>query len=153
MIEKLKKIVLEKLNEELEEYNKVKNQYEQMAEKIKEDNSDAEYDKQKKQLKKEYGMKRFSKKSEYEKELQKIENNYQQNLKQFQLFYDEYTKVKQKLARWDIYRTKRTIKEISKCKTLRDLHMSKEKIESFISEMGLEDSLTEEERKQLEKLR
>ena len=51
MIENLKAVLLNKLNDEVVEYNKIKEQYDQMAEKIKEDNSDFEYDQKKKDLK------------------------------------------------------------------------------------------------------
>ena len=51
MIENLKTVLLNKLNDEVVEYNKIKEQYDQMAEKIKEDNSDFEYDQKKKDLK------------------------------------------------------------------------------------------------------
>ena len=76
MIENLKAVLLNKLNDEVVEYNKIKEQYDQMAEKIKEDNSDFEYDQRKKDLKKEYGMKRFSKKAEYQQKLNEIEKEY-----------------------------------------------------------------------------
>ena len=77
MIENLKAVLLNKLNDEVVEYNKIKEQYDQMAEKIKEDNSDFEYDQKKKDLKKEYGMKRFSKKAEYQQKLNEIEKEYE----------------------------------------------------------------------------
>ena len=73
MIENLKSVLLNKLNDEVVEYNKVKEQYDKMAEKIKNDNSDLEYNQKKKDLKKEYGMKRFSKKAEYKQKLNEIE--------------------------------------------------------------------------------
>lgn len=153
MIENLKAILLNDLNEEVAEYNQVKEQYEQMAKKIEEDNSDQEYDQRKKDLKKEYGMKRFSKKSDYSKKLQEIEEDYQNNLKEFRDFFDEYTKVKQRLAKWNIYHTKKRIEEIPHYKTLKDFRMTKEKMEELLSKTGLADTLTEEEQKQVNKLR
>ncbi len=153
MIENLKAILLNDLNEEVVEYNQLKEQYEQMAKKIEEDNSDQEYDQRKKDLKKEYGMKRFSKKSDYLQKLQQIEEDYQNNLKEFRIFFDEYTKVKQRLAKWNIYHTKKKIEEIPKYKTLKDFRMTKEKMEELLSKTGLADTLTEEEQKQVNKLR
>ena len=50
MIENLKSVLLNKLNDEVVEYNKVKEQYDKMAEKIKNDNSDLEYNQKKKDL-------------------------------------------------------------------------------------------------------
>lgn len=153
MIENLKAVLLNKLNDEVVEYNKIKEQYDQMAEKIKEDNSDFEYDQKKKDLKKEYGMKRFSKKAEYQQKLNAIEKEYEKNLKEFRDFYDKYNEVKKKLAKWNIYETKKKIANIPNCKTLKDFRMSKDELIEVLDETGLYDSLSEEELKMLEKLR
>lgn len=153
MIENLKAVLLNKLNDEVVEYNKIKDQYDQMAEKIKEDNSDFEYDQRKKDLKKEYGMKRFSKKAEYQQKLDEIEKEYEKNLKEFRNFYDKYNEVKKKLAKWNIYETKKKIANIPNCKTLKDFRMSKDELIEVLDETGLYDSLSEEELKMLEKLR
>ena len=153
MIENLKAVLLNKLNDEVVEYNKIKEQYDQMAEKIKEDNSDFEYDQKKKDLKKEYGMKRFSKKAEYQQKLNEIEKEYEKNLKEFRDFYDKYNEVKKKLAKWNIYETKKKIDNIPNCKTLKDFRMSKDELIEVLDETGLSDSLSEEELKMLEKLR
>ena len=153
MIENLKAVLLNKLNDEVVEYNKIKDQYDQMAEKIKEDNSDFEYDRKKKDLKKEYGMKRFSKKAEYQQKLNEIEKEYEKNLKEFRDFYDKYNEVKKKLAKWNIYETKKKIDNIPNCKTLKDFRMSKDELIEVLDETGLYDSLSEEELKMLEKLR
>ena len=153
MIENLKAVLLNKLNDEVVEYNKIKEQYDQMAEKIKEDNSDFEYDQRKKDLKKEYGMKRFSKKAEYQEKLNEIEKEYEKNLKEFRDFYDKYNEVKKKLAKWNIYETKKKIDNIPNCKTLKDFRMSKDELIEVLDETGLYDSLSEEELKMLEKLR
>ena len=153
MIENLKAVLLNKLNDEVVEYNKIKEQYDQMAEKIKEDNSDFEYDQKKKDLKKEYGMKRFSKKAEYQQKLDEIEKEYEKNLKEFRDFYDKYNEVKKKLAKWNIYETKKKIDNIPNCKTLNDFRMSKDELIEVLDETGLYDSLSEEELKMLEKLR
>lgn len=153
MIENLKAVLLNKLNDEVVEYNKIKEQYDQMAEKIKEDNSDFEYDQRKKDLKKEYGMKRFSKKTEYQQKLNEIEKEYEKNLKEFRDFYDKYNEVKKKLAKWNIYETKKKIDNIPNCKTLKDFRMSKDELIEVLDETGLYDSLSEEELKMLEKLR
>lgn len=153
MIENLKAVLLNKLNDEVVEYNKIKEQYDQMAEKIKEDNSDFEYDQRKKDLKKEYGMKRFSKKAEYQQKLNEIEKEYEKNLKEFRNFYDKYNEVKKKLAKWNIYETKKKIDNIPNCKTLKDFRMSKDELIEVLDETGLYDSLSEEELKMLEKLR
>ena len=153
MIENLKAVLLNKLNDEVVEYNKIKEQYDQMAEKIKEDNSDFEYDQSKKDLKKEYGMKRFSKKAEYQQKLNEIEKEYEKNLKEFRDFYDKYNEVKKKLAKWNIYETKKKIDNIPNCKTLKDFRMSKDELIEVLDETGLYDSLSEEELKMLEKLR
>ena len=153
MIENLKAVLLNKLNDEVVEYNKIKEQYDQMAEKIKEDNSDLEYDQRKKDLKKEYGMKRFSKKAEYQQKLNEIEKEYEKNLKEFRDFYDKYNEVKKKLAKWNIYETKKKIDNIPNCKTLKDFRMSKDELIEVLDETGLYDSLSEEELKMLEKLR
>ncbi len=153
MIENLKAVLLNKLNDEVVEYNKIKEQYDQMAEKIKEDNSDFEYDQRKKDLKKEYGMKRFSKKAEYQQKLNEIEKEYEKNLKEFRDFYDKYNEVKKKLAKWNIYETKKKIANIPNCKTLKDFRMSKDELIEVLDETGLYDSLSEEELKMLEKLR
>lgn len=153
MIENLKAVLLNKLNDEVVEYNKIKDQYDQMAEKIKEDNSDFEYDQRKKDLKKEYGMKRFSKKAEYQQKLDEIEKEYEKNLKEFRNFYDKYNEVKKKLAKWNIYETKKKIDNIPNCKTLKDFRMSKDELIEVLDETGLYDSLSEEELKMLEKLR
>lgn len=153
MIENLKAVLLNKLNDEVVEYNKIKEQYDQMAEKIKEDNSDFEYDQRKKDLKKEYGMKRFSKKAEYQQKLNEIEKEYEKNLKEFRDFYDKYNEVKKKLAKWNIYETKKKIDNILNCKTLKDFRMSKDELIEVLDETGLYDSLSEEELKMLEKLR
>lgn len=153
MIENLKAVLLNKLNDEVVEYNKIKEQYDQMAEKIKEDNSDFEYDQRKKDLKKEYGMKRFSKKAEYQQKLAEIEKEYEKNLKEFRDFYDKYNEVKKKLAKWNIYETKKKIANIPNCKTLKDFRMSKDELIEVLDETGLYDSLSEEELKMLEKLR
>ena len=152
MIENLKAVLLNKLNDEVVEYNKIKDQYDQMAEKIKEDNSDFEYDQRKKDLKKEYGMKRFSKKAEYQQKLDEIEKEYEKNLKEFRNFYDKYNEVKKKLAKWNIYETKKKIDNIPNCKTLKDFRMSKDELIEVLDETGLYDSLSEEELKMLEKL-
>lgn len=153
MIENLKAVLLNKLNDEVVEYNKIKEQYDQMAEKIKEDNSDFEYDQRKKDLKKEYGMKRFSKKAEYQQKLNEIEKEYEKNLKEFRDFHDKYNEVKKKLAKWNIYETKKKIDNIPNCKTLKDFRMSKDELIEVLDETGLYDSLSEEELKMLEKLR
>lgn len=153
MIENLKAVLLNKLNDEVVEYNKIKEQYDQMVEKIKEDNSDFEYDQRKKDLKKEYGMKRFSKKAEYQQKLNEIEKEYEKNLKEFRDFYDKYNEVKKKLAKWNIYETKKKIDNIPNCKTLKDFRMSKDELIEVLDETGLYDSLSEEELKMLEKLR
>lgn len=153
MIENLKAVLLNKLNDEVVEYNKIKEQYDQMTEKIKEDNSDFEYDQRKKDLKKEYGMKRFSKKAEYQQKLNEIEKEYEKNLKEFRDFYDKYNEVKKKLAKWNIYETKKKIDNIPNCKTLKDFRMSKDELIEVLDETGLYDSLSEEELKMLEKLR
>ena len=153
MIENLKAVLLNKLNDEVVEYNKIKEQYDQMDEKIKEDNSDFEYDQRKKDLKKEYGMKRFSKKAEYQQKLNEIEKEYEKNLKEFRDFYDKYNEVKKKLAKWNIYETKKKIDNIPNCKTLKDFRMSKDELIEVLDETGLYDSLSEEELKMLEKLR
>lgn len=153
MIENLKAVLLNKLNDEVVEYNKIKEQYDQMAEKIKEDNSDFEYNQRKKDLKKEYGMKRFSKKAEYQQKLNEIEKEYEKNLKEFRDFYDKYNEVKKKLAKWNIYETKKKIDNIPNCKTLKDFRMSKDELIEVLDETGLYDSLSEEELKMLEKLR
>lgn len=153
MIENLKAVLLNKLNDEVVEYNKIKEQYDQMAEKIKEDNSDFEYDQKKKDLKKEYGMKRFSKKAEYQQKLNEIEKEYEKNLKEFRNFYDKYNEVKKKLAKWNIYETKKKIDNIPNCKTLKYFRMSKDELIEVLDETGLYDSLSEEELKMLEKLR
>ena len=153
MIENLKAVLLNKLNDEVVEYNKIKEQYDLMAEKIKEDNSDFEYDQKKKDLKKEYGMKRFSKKAEYQQKLNEIEKEYEKNLKEFRDFYDKYNEVKKKLAKWNIYETKKKIDNIPNCKTLKDFRMSKDELIEVLDETGLYDSLSEEELKMLEKLR
>ena len=153
MIENLKAVLLNKLNDEVVEYNKIKEQYDQMAEKIKEDNSDFEYDQRKKDLKKEYGMKRFSKKAEYQQKLNEIEKEYEKNLKEFRDFYDKYNEVKKKLAKWNIYETQKKIANIPNCKTLKDFRMSKDELIEVLDETGLYDSLSEEELKMLEKLR
>ena len=153
MIENLKAVLLNKLNDEVVEYNKIKEQYDQMAEKIKEDNSDFEYDQKKKDLKKEYGMKRFSKKAEYQQKLNEIEKEYEKNLKEFRDFYYKYNEVKKKLAKWNIYETKKKIDNIPNCKTLKDFRMSKDELIEVLDETGLYDSLSEEELKMLEKLR
>lgn len=153
MIENLKAVLLNKLNDEVVEYNKIKEQYDQMAEKIKEDNSDFEYDQKKKDLKKEYGMKRFSKKAEYQQKLNEIEKEYEKNLKEFRNFYDKYNEVKKKLAKWNINETKKKIDNIPNCKTLKDFRMSKDELIEVLDETGLYDSLSEEELKMLEKLR
>lgn len=153
MIENLKAVLLNKLNDEVVEYNKIKEQYDQMAEKIKEDDSDFEYDQRKKDLKKEYGMKRFSKKAEYQQKLNEIEKEYEKNLKEFRDFYDKYNEVKKKLAKWNIYETKKKIDNIPNCKTLKDFRMSKDELIEVLDETGLYDSLSEEELKMLEKLR
>ena len=153
MIENLKAVLLNKLNDEVVEYNKIKEQYDQMAEKIKEDNSDFEYDQKKKDLKKEYGMKRFSKKAEYQQKLDEIEKEYEKNLKEFRNFYDKYNEDKKKLAKWNIYETKKKIDNIPNCKTLKDFRMSKDELIEVLDETGLYDSLSEEELKMLEKLR
>ena len=153
MIENLKAVLLNKLNDEVVEYNKIKEQYDQMAEKIKEDNSDFEYDQRKKDLKKEYGMKRFSKKAEYQQKLNEIEKEYEKNLKEFRDFYDKYNEVKKKLAKCNIYETKKKIDNIPNCKTLKDFRMSKDELIEVLDETGLYDSLSEEELKMLEKLR
>lgn len=153
MIENLKAVLLNKLNDEVVEYNKIKEQYDQMAEKIKEDNSDFDYDQKKKDLKKEYGMKRFSKKAEYQQKLNEIEKEYEKNLKEFRNFYDKYNEVKKKLAKWNIYETKKKIDNIPNCKTLKDFRMSKDELIEVLDETGLYDSLSEEELKMLEKLR
>ena len=153
MIENLKAVLLNKLNDEVVEYNKIKEQYDQMAEKIIEDNSDFEYDQKKKDLKKEYGMKRFSKKAEYQQKLDEIEKEYEKNLKEFRDFYDKYNEVKKKLAKWNIYETKKKIANIPNCKTLKDFRMSKDELIEVLDETGLYDSLSEEELKMLEKLR
>ena len=153
MIENLKAVLLNKLNDEVVEYNKIKEQYDQMAEKIKEDNSDFEYDQKKKDLKKEYGMKRFSKKAEYQQKLNEIEKEYEKNLKEFRDFYDKYNEVKKKLAKWKIYEIEKKIDNIPNCKTLKDFRMSKDELIEVLDETGLYDSLSEEELKMLEKLR
>ena len=156
MIENLKAVLLNKLNDEVVEYNKIKEQYDQMAEKIKEDNSDFEYDQKKKDLKKEYGMKRFSKKAEYQQKLNEIDEYkysripvYEENLKEFRDFYDKYNEVKKKLAKWNIYETKKKIDNIPNCKTLKDFRMSKDELIEVLDETGLYDSLSEEELKML----
>ena len=153
MIENLKAVLLNKLNDEVVEYNKIKEQYDQMAEKIKEDNSDFEYDQKKKDLKKEYGMKRFSKKAEYQQKLNEIEKEYEKNLKEFRDFYDKYNEVKKKLANWNRYETKKKIVNLPNCMTLNDFGMSKDELIEVLDETGLYDSLSEEELKMLEKLR
>lgn len=153
MIEKLKELLLSKLNQEIEEYNKLKEKYETMAEKIKEDNSDQEYDQKKKALKAEYGTKRFSKKQEYQQKLQEIEKEYEENLKAFRSFYEEYNKVKKKLFGWNIYHTKRRIDMIPHYKTLKDFHMSREQIEDLITEGNMDDIMTDDDYKQLSKLK
>lgn len=153
MIENLKSVLLNKLNDEVVEYNKVKEQYDKMAEKIKNDNSDLEYNQKKKDLKKEYGMKRFSKKAEYKQKLNEIEKEYEKNLEEFRSFYDEYSKVKKKLAKWNIYETKKRINDIPEYKNLKEFRMSKEEITLLLDETGLYDTLSEEELKMLKKLR
>ena len=110
-------------------------------------------DKQIKDLKKEYGMKRFSKKAEYQQKLNEIEKEYEKNLKEFRDFYDKYNEVKKKLAKWNIYETKKKIDNIPNCKTLKDFRMSKDELIEVLDETGLYDSLSEEELKMLEKLR
>lgn len=153
MIEKIKELLLNKLTQEVEEYNKLKEKYEKMAEQIKEDNSDQEYDQKKKDLKSEYGMKRFSKKQEYQEKLQKIEEEYEQNIKAFREFYDQYSEVKKRLLKWNIYNTKRRIEAIPKYKTLKDFHMSREQIEDLITEGNLDNIMTDDDYKQLSKLK
>lgn len=153
MIENLKTVLLEKLNHEMVEYSKIKETYDLMAEKIKEDNSDFEYDQKKKDLRKQYGIKRFFKKKEYNHKLEEIEQNYEKNLKEFRDFYSEYSKIKTKLAKWNIYETKKRIETIPSYKNLKDFRMSKEDIVGLLDENGLYDTLTEDELKMIKKLR
>ena len=68
-------------------------------------------------------------------------------------FYDKYNEIKKKLAKWNIYETKKKIDNIPNCKTLKDFRMSKDELIEVLDETGLYDSLSEEELKMLEKLR
>lgn len=153
MIESIKSILLNDLNEKLCEYNRIKEQYDKMAEKIKEDNSEEEYLKQKKNLKKEFGLKRFFKSKRYKEKLKLLDDEYNKNLMEFKKFYDEYSEVKRKLSTMDIYGIKKKLEEIPKCDSIKSLKMSKEELINLLDENHIYNSLTEEERNEVEKLR
>ena len=153
MIESLKNVLINKYNADIMEYERVKQEYEDMAEKIKQDNSDNLYDQQKRALKRNYGFKRFSSKSKYHEELEELEKQYRKNLSDFHDFYDKYSETKKKLSKINVYLARKKLEDIPNYKTLKDFHMTKKDLDQIVEENGLYETFTEEEQKEYDKLR
>ena len=92
VIDALRKIVRNDLNEELETYKSLKIKYDEMSKEIIDDNSEKEYINAKKSLKKEYSFRKRRTK-EYKDKLQAIETDYKNKLEEFYIFYKKYADI------------------------------------------------------------
>lgn len=155
MIEILKQLVINQLNNEVEDYNNNLQELKNMEEKIRTDDSEKKYNQKIKELKNNYGIKRFYKrkiKKEYKDELNNINKEYFDNLKQFKDFYDEYEILRKKLAKCDIYRIKKQLENIPNYSKIKDFRLNYTDAINLLKENGVYNSLTEEELQELKKL-
>ena len=152
VIDALREIVRNDLNEELETYKSLKIKYDEMSKEIIDDNSEKEYINAKKSLKKEYSFRKRRTK-EYKDKLQAIEDDYKKKLEEFYIFYKKYAEIKDKLAHTNIYDINNKLENIDNYDSLKDFKMKKDAIQKILKENNLYDNLTEEELKELKKLR
>lgn len=155
MIEIIKNSIISKLNDELDEYNASLNRLKEMEEKIINDNSEKEYQEKLKNLKKSYGFRKvFNRqlKKQYKQELEQINEEYEENLKDFKLFYDEYESLKTMLSKWNIYKVKKQLDDIPSYTKLKEFKLSYEEIVNILKDNGIYDKLTKEEKDELSKL-
>ena len=150
MIDALREIVRNDLNEKLDTYKSLKVKYDEMSKVIIDDNSEKEYINAKKNLKKEYNFRKRRTK-EYKDKLQEIEADYKKKLEEFYVFYKKYAEIK--LAHTNIYDINNKLENIDSYDSLKDFKMKKDTIEKILEENNLYDNLTEEELKELKKLR
>lgn len=152
MIDALREIVRNDLSKKLDTYKSLKIQYDEMSKVIIDDNSEKEYINSKKSLKKEYNFRKRRTK-EYKDKLQAIETDYKNKLEEFYIFYKKYADIKDKLAHTNIYDINNKLENIDNYNSLKDFKMKKDVIENILKENNLYDNLTEEELKELKKLR
>ena len=103
-------------------------------------------------MKKEYNFRKRRTK-EYKDKLQAIETDYKNKLEEFYIFYKKYADIKDKLAHTNIYDINNKLENIDNYNSLKDFKMKKDVIENILKENNLYDNLTEEELKELKKLR
>lgn len=154
MIELLKELLVKKLSDELADYNTQLDELKGMEEKIRNDNSEKEYVEKTTQLKKIYRFKKKNAetKKEYEKEFNYIKDEYDKNLREFKIFYDEYRELKEKLAKWNIYKVKKQLESIPNYTKLKEFKLNYNEAFELLNGSGAYDNLTEEEKKEINEL-
>ena len=131
MIEQVKEFLTDKYNLELEKYNNLKQEMDELENEFKSDDSESVYQESLKNLNKKYGL--FKRGKDYKEELNTLRLNYNEQLKQFQEKYNHYVDLKNEASKINVYIIQKKLEQLMNANTLEDLKLTEERATRILS--------------------
>lgn len=122
MLEQVQEYLRNKYEAEINRYNTLKAEMDDLEKKIAEDDSEKRYQSDIKSLNKKYSF--FNRGKEYKKEKKQIEDGYHNELLKFKEIYDNYLKIRHEVIKIDYYGRKKRLEKVNKSKSLKDLRLN-----------------------------
>lgn len=135
MFEQVKELLMEQNKAQLSRFDELKQQIEELENKMQEDNSEENYTSDLKALNKKYGLFR-NLKNNYKKDLEQLQNDYYEKLKNFKELYENYSDLRREAAKIDLYGIQKKLDQLKVAKSLEDLKMSEEDALKLIQNQG-----------------
>lgn len=132
MFEQLREYLKNEYNNEMNTFESLKAQMEEIENNLKEDDSEAIYQDNIKALNKKFNIfKRNSK--EYKSELNKIQEEYFEKLKDFEAKHDHYLSLKKEASMINIYVIQKKLERLNNATSLEDLKLTEEDATKIIT--------------------
>ncbi|MBP3766111.1 MAG: hypothetical protein J6G98_02915 [Bacilli bacterium] len=132
MFEQLREYLKNEYNNEMNLFDSLKAQMEELENNLKVDDSEDVYKSSIKALKKKFGIfKRNSK--EYKNELYNIQSEYYNKLKDFEAKHDHYLNLKKEASQINIYVIQKKLERLNNANSLEDLKLTEEDATKIMS--------------------
>lgn len=133
MFEQVKLILTTQYQNEINRFDELKKEIEDIEYKMKDETSEIEYKEALKELNKKYSLfKRHGK--QYKEELKKIQSKYYKELKAFKNLHDKYVDLRREASLINIYVIQKKLEQLNNANSLEDIRMTEEEANKIISE-------------------
>lgn len=133
MFEQVKLILTTQYQNEINRFDELKKEIEDIEYKMKDETSEIEYKEALKELNKKYSLfKRHGK--QYKEELKKIQSKYYKELKSFKNLHDKYVDLRREASLINIYVIQKKLEQLNNANSLEDIRMTEEEANKIISE-------------------